>query len=370
MRNPALLLLLLLVLISGCKGQQEAAHHGVNIIEDSQLLAIYERNGYDEVFIITPKGEEVAHYALVPKNDSSSISLPEGATEISVPLERIILDSEVYGGALEDLDSENAIAAMFDASFVTSPVLSRKLKDGAIIDVGNPSSPNLEKIIALKPEAVILSFFEGMNVASFDKAGAPIVKMYDLQESSPVGRAEWIRLLGRLVGKGYEADSIFSSVKENYNNLKKTSDSFNDNKPKVLTELMYQGIWNVAGGKSYQARIIEDAGGKYFKMNDTSNITLNLTPEQVMKDGRDADIWIIRYYGSSQELENVLMSDPVYREMKPFKTNRVFFSDTSKTGLFREFPFHPDLLLQDYQSIFSNDSLKNMRYFELLDISN
>lgn len=367
MRNIFYLLIISLFFVIACVacGDKEyASPHGVNCMEDSELLAIYERDGYDEIFIANPKGEEIAHYILIKEEKDSSINYPEDAVKIIVPVKSLVLDSEVYAGALEELNSDDLISGIFDASYITSPKLKNKISEGNIKDLGQPSSPNIEQLMSLQPDAMLISYFEGMNAQGLDKTGTPILKMYDLQESSPLGRAEWIKLLGRLSGQEDKADSIYEKVKEEYNLLKQSNGT--GNKPKILMEMVYEGSWNVAGGKSYQASLIKDAGGKYFKEDNPSVGSLFLAPEQVIIDGGDSEIWLIKFYGDRQTLKSILDSDPIYKDFTAYKNGNIYFSDTSKSGIFREFPFHPEKLLRDYVTIFSGDSISGLLYFERL----
>lgn len=350
------------MILTGCGRTPQNHPHGVNVMEESELIAIYDREGYDEVYIVSPKGDEVAHYVLVESD--SIMDFPEGAEIIRVPVESMVIDSEVYAGALEELGAANLITGLFDARYITSSDLQKRLQGRQIQDVGQTSSPNSERILKMQPGAIVISYFDGMQTREIDKLEIPIIKMYDLQEASPLARAEWIKFLGRLSGKAEKADSIFTEVKGDYNSIRRQKkDSI---APKVLTEIIYEGVWNVAGGHSYQSALIKDAGGRYFKADDESAVNLNLAPEQVLLEGGDADVWLIRYFGDARALRQILDSDPLYGELKAYKNGNIYFSDTSRSGLFREFPFHPERLLEDYTVIFSGDSVTPMRYFEKL----
>lgn len=349
-----------------CK-EKGGSSHGTNFMEDSELLAIYDREGYDEVYIVSPAGDEVAHYVLIDRDDTVTYDLPEGAVEVRVPLRRTVLDSEVYAGAIEQLASSEMIAAMLDASYITSPGLKKRLEGGSIIDAGQSLQPNVEKIAGLEPDAILISYYDGMQTQGLEKLGVPVIKMYDLQESTPLGRAEWIRLLGRLAGKEEAADSIYEDVKRKYTALTSEGAIKEGESPKVLTEIIYKGTWSVPGGKSYPAALIKDAGGRYFKEGDKAPVTLNLPPEQVLAEGGDADIWLIRYYGSAEDLAGILESDPLYSGVKAYNEGNVYVSDTSTSGLFREFPFHPEYLLEDYRVIFTGDTVTPLRYFRKLE---
>lgn len=358
------LLLTLTALLGGC-GVGEQGHRGTNVMEDSDLIAIYERDSYDEVIIANRKGKDVGHYILVERGDSIPAEAADKKAEIiRVPAASVATDSEVYAGMMEELGAAELISGMLDAGYVTSSTLKERIKKGEIADFGNPSQPNTEKMISAAPDAILISYYDGMQTEGIEKTGIPVVKMYDLQETTPLGRAEWIKLAGRLAGRSEKADSIYEAVKSAYLEIGKEKGT----EPKVLTEIMYEGSWDVAGGDSYQARLIEDAGGNYFKKGTKGKVALHLSPEQVLTEGGDADIWLIRYFGGEDELREILRSDPVYGEIKAYKEGNIYFSDTSESGLFREFPVHPELLLEDYRIIFSGDTTATPRYFRKLDL--
>ena len=353
-----------LVIASCANGGKEK--DGENIMTCSSNIALYQREGYTEAVIYNSAGNPVAQYALVPKEGGGGIDIPDNLDEIKVPVSNLILDSEVYAGVLEELGSVEAIKGMFDSNFATSPSLRGKIEAGIIEDLGNTSSPGLEKIIGLDPDAILISYFDGMQASNLDGLGVPIIKMLDLQEPDPLGRAEWIKFIGRLIGKAEIADSIYNGVEEAYSRMQHTTGK-TGSKPKILSDLMYQGVWYVPGGKSYQAQLIQDAGGEYFKKEDPTPVTLNLSSEQVLDEAGDADIWIIRHYGSEEELKTILASDPVYRQIKAYKNGQIYYSDTSTSGLFREFPFHPERLLKDYKLIFNSDTTEQPKYFNKLN---
>lgn len=360
-------LILSLLSICACR-KAEHRSNGTNIIEEAELMAIYNRSGYDEVFIVNARGDEVAHYVLVDRDDTTHFDLPEGAVELRVPLQNVIVDSEIYASAFEELGASDVLSGIFDAQYVTSPSLASKVSRGTIKGLGPTSSPDAETIVKLNPDAILVSYFEGMQTQGLDKLGIPIIKMFDLQESSPLGRAEWLRFIGLLAGKEVSADSLFTLTRNKYADLKRQGGEGNTaESPKVLTELIYEGSWYVPGGKSYQAALIGDAGGNYFKKEDGRTASLNLTAEQVLGEGGDADVWLIRFFGDEEQLRAVLESDPIYGRVKAYKDGNIYFSNTAESGLFREFPFHPDLLLQDYRVIFSGDSTTTLRYFKRLE---
>lgn len=353
-------------LFTACTPRNISEADGTDEFGDAELISLYDRGSYEEVVVASPDGKEVARYILLGKTDSMPADKPDNAVVLRVPLSSLAIDSEVYASALEELGCRECVKGMFDAQFVTSPGLKPLVENGNISNLGAPSSPAVEKLLELQPEAVMVSYYDGMQMTGIDRLGVPLLKMYDLQEMSPLGRAEWLRFIGRLAGKSEMADSIYDSVKKRYISLTSDVDTVAF-RPKVLTDTPYEGVWYVPGGASYQANLLKDAGGNYFKGSDRSTGSLNLSMEQVLDGGADADIWLIKAFDFTPTLTSLKAENPLYEELKPFKTGDIYYSDTSRSGLFREFPFHPDLLLEDYRKIFTGKNLAELRYFKKIE---
>ena len=95
-------------------------------------------------------------------------------------------------------------------------------------------APDIERIIALNPEAILLSPFENSGgYGKLDKLHVPIIEAADYMESSPLGRAEWMKFYGMLFKKDGnapktalaascepKADSLFAKIEKEYLKLK------------------------------------------------------------------------------------------------------------------------------------------------------
>lgn len=81
----------------------------------------------------------------------------------------------------------------------------------------------------------------------------PIIECADYMETSPLGRAEWMKFYGLLTGKEQEADSLFKSIEKEYLSLKQIAKDVT-NRPTVISELKYSSAWYVPGGKALQQK--------------------------------------------------------------------------------------------------------------------
>lgn len=96
------------------------------------------------------------------------------------------------------------IVGVCDAQYIQIPDIQKRLRlaegaKGKIEDCGSSMSPNIERIIALKPDAIILSPYEGQSLGRLGKLGVPIILAADYMETSSLGRAEWMRFFAWLV---------------------------------------------------------------------------------------------------------------------------------------------------------------------------
>lgn len=362
----ALLFFFCFLLFSCSGGGREQIEGGKEIITEAELLQIQDFDNHTIVSILNAKDSTgiVARYVLLNDTATEPANLPEDATIIRTPLKRMLVYSTVFASALDELGKVDVVKGVVDAQYFRLPAVKAGLEAGSISDVGTASSPSIEKVVMLKPEAILLSIYEGMDVGGLEKANVPIIKFADNLESKPLGRAEWIRFLGRLVGETQKADSIFFAVRDSYNALK-TNTTAAKKTPKILTDNIYQGVWYVPGGRSYQANMIADAGGAYFMNKNASVGSLPLSFEEVLANGEDADLWLLKTFADLTDSEALKKMDERYSRFAPFRNGNIFYCNSAQSSVFEDIPFHPDLLLREYMFIFSNQP-DSLRYFKRL----
>lgn len=321
----------------------------------SRLLRASDCGTYRRVDVVDPwDTTRLLHtYILVDSGTPDSGHLPEG-TVVGVPLRRSIVYSSVHQRVFDMLDACGAIAGVCDAEYVSNPALLAGLSDGSVADCGNNMSPTIEKIVAARPDAVVLSPYETSgNYGKLGNAGIPIVECADYMEASPLGRAEWIRFFGMLLGRETEADSIFAATEQEYLRLKKLASS-TGKRPTVLVDGIYGQGWSVPPRMSTTAHFINDAGGRNpFDYLDGAAGTTPLSPEQVLSKARDADLWLFRYYQKEDmTLAQMERDHPVYSRFEAFANGRVLGCNTARVAYYEEVPFNPHLLLAELTAIF------------------
>ncbi|MBR5102492.1 MAG: ABC transporter substrate-binding protein [Muribaculaceae bacterium] len=336
-------------------------------IKYAQLLSINHGNGFTEVKIADPwnEGSTLHTYVLVHRDSVVPANVPQG-TVVRVPLERALVYSAVHTGVMKELGHIGAVAGITDASYFTDPDMVSAINNETVADCGSSMAPTIEKVINLRPDGILLSPYQDAAYGQVTQLGIPIIECADYMEFTPLGRAEWIKFYGELLGERERADSIFTAVETAYEQCKLNAANAKS-KPVVLTETIYNGMWNVPGGKSYMARLLLDAGADYpWSDNDnTGSLALDFT--QVLEKAQNADVWLIKSYAihSLADLEGAYSLNSSF---KAFKQGKVYSCDTKATRFFEEFPFHPEILLQEYTAIFHPEIAKDYqpRYFKPL----
>jgi len=344
-------LLLLTVLVFSCGGRQTTAPQAegdtVRFKYATQLSVVR----YEDYTVATLKnpwkeGMILHQYVLVPKSQGS-LPMIHGATIIRTPLSRSMIFSTVHCAMLMDLGKQDCIAGVADLKYIKIPWIQQQVKEGKISDVGDGLSPVIEKIIDQRPDALFLSPFENSGgYGKLEDIDIPIVECAEYMESSPLGRAEWLRFYGMLFGCEQKADSLFETIDQNYNALKALAQNKTQ---KVLLDKVTGSVWYVPGGKSTIGRMIQDAGGTNPWASDVHQGSVSLPFESVLEKAGDADIWLFRYSSDHDITYDELGSEHHgYNQFKAFRNQQVYGCNVEQSLFYEETPFHPDWLLNDF----------------------
>ncbi len=352
-------------------GSGQESHGNTVEIKYSKNLSIEEFDGYTKVIIRNPWDTSKTLQKLVLLEEGVGIdrTLFNGGEEvITVPLKKSVVFSAIHNSLIKELGEPGAVVGICDVDYIKEPEVQEMIRSGNLADCGNSMAPNIEKIISLDPDATLLSPYEtGGMEDKLRKVGIPIVECADYMESTPLGRAEWVKFFGRLYGKEREADSLFKETERKYLTLSGEARK-SGTRPKILFDRLYGGVWSVPGGRSTIGRLINDAAGTNPFGKEEKAGSLNLSGEQVLYEAGDSDFWFIRYAGSDLTKDALIKDKQLYGEFKAYKDGKIYFSDTTTSGIFEDFAFHPDLLLgQLIEIIHPELNIKcEKEYFNLL----
>ena len=303
-------------------------------------------------------------YVLVDRERPLPVGLPEGNI-VRTPLQRVVVYSAVHCGMLDELGVGDRIVGVCEPRYIDLDFIRDGVARGAIADLGEASSPDVEKVIDLAPDIIIASPFKNVGYGRIEKTAIPIMECVDYMEVTPLGRAEWMRFMALFFDRGQRADSLFRQTAAAYDSLCRMTDTVGV-RPTVLSEKKYGSAWYVPGGRSYIANLYRDAGADYIWADDPSTGSVPLAFETVFEKGQGADFWLIKY-NAPQELTYAELQTEyeTYRHFDAFKNRNIFVCNTGKTPYYEEMPMHPDRVLGDLIEIFHPGTIPGyrLRYF-------
>lgn len=307
-------------------------------------------------------------YVLVPKDKALPRTLPSG-TVIRVPLSKSLVYSAVHCGLVEELGAAGQIGGVCDVKYMHRPFVQEGCRQGTIVDCGTSANPDIERIIDLRPDAILLSPYQNNNgYGRLSKLDIPLIECADYMETSALGRAEWMRFYGLLYGKSGYADSLFTQVEERYKRLKNRA-LLSSSSYSLLADLKYGAVWYVSGAYTPMGRLYEDACGRYAFADLKQSGAVPMSFEAVYDKAGESDFWIIKYNRPQDMTYDDLEAEYAgYARFKAFKERRVYGCNTARIPYYEETPFHPDRLLADMIQILHPEiQLEGgLQYFSLL----
>lgn len=363
------------LLLSACGGGSKTSSlqaEGDTVrMKYSSLLQIVKHADYTVVTIRNPWDTlKVLHtYLLADREKPLPEHLPEG-TVVRTPLQKSVIYSSVHCSLWSELDELKGIGGVCGLEYIKLPQIQEGCRNGSIVNVGNSMNPDIERIIDLHPDAILLSPFE--NSGGYGRVGKlniPIIECADYMETSALGRAEWMRLYGLLLGKEAQADSLFAGIEKEYLTLTQQVKSQNLKRPTVISEMKNSSAWYIPGGNSTMGRLYQDAGADYVFASLSNSGSVPLAFETVFDRGGNADIWLIKYNQPQDKTYSELERDYApYARFKAFQDRKVYGCNTNHVPFYEESPFHPELLLKDLIKIFHPELLPDydLKYFSNL----
>ncbi|WP_245574812.1 ABC transporter substrate-binding protein [Aequorivita capsosiphonis] len=345
-----------------CKNEtKNSTKTASSIISESSIkyAKSFEVSTFDGYKIITltnpwPGTEQTFKYALVEEN--GSLPNPEDYDAVvQIPVKRLVVTSTTHIPSLEMLGEIESLVGFPNLSYISSEKTRERISEGKITELGKNEDINTEILIDLNPDVVIGFAIDGNNstFSTIQKTGIPVLYNSDWTETSPMGKAEWIKFFGLLFKKEKRADSIFNSIEKEYLSAKETASKASKT-PTVISGAMFKDVWYMPQGDSWAAKFIEDANGKYLWKNTSGTGSLSLNLESVIEKGHEAEVWIGP--GQFTSMDEIKNASQAYAQFKAFKDGDVYSYSMKKgpTGgviYFELAPNRPDLVLKDHVKI-------------------
>ncbi len=382
---------------------------------------------YAEAIVANPwkAGTLLHRYILIPKGKEGDETVARLALQrtsgmgcttdtVRTPVERSAVFIAPHCQLMYELGCQQAIRGVCDLNYINIPDVRKRAASAgkasagnasaqnSIVDCGSSMAPDIERIIALKPEAILVSPFENSGgYGKLDKLHIPIIEAADYMESSPLGRAEWMKFYGMLFGKDknisttaagkasgaaagkaseatagkaseatlpasceLRADSLFAQIEKEYLKLKAEAGKL----PKglsILTERKMGNVWYVPGGQSTIGILLKDANARYIFSDDKHSGSLPMSPEQILAKGSQVDVWAFKYFGGAPLSQVQLLQEyDGYKALAAFNRGNIYQVDTSTVPYFELTSFHPELLLREFIILAHGERFGKLRFYK------
>ena len=308
--------------------------------------------------------ENTAGFNIEIQNDTSTITIyspwQNGQVmqqlDFSHPYERIVCTSATHLGFISELGMTDKVVGVCRPNRIYN--LSEEDRD-RITDIGDDMQPSMEKILLLNPDLVILyTYAQGDPIpAQVEALGIPILYCNEWTETTPLARAEWIRLFGAVLGCLPRADSIYNAVCEAYNTTQHDTTLYNST-PRIMSGMSWRGTWYVPAGGTFMGNLFRDAGAQYKYEDNPSTASIPLTMEHALQDFATTDIWVGCEANTLQELAAI---DSKHTWFKAYQTGQVYnfrrrLLPSGANDFWESGTVHPERILSDLKKVLHGDT--------------
>lgn len=257
----------------------------------------YYKGGYT-MLTTTMDGQR---FLIVPEEKEIPEGVEEDVVVLQCPMKNIYLVASAVMDMFRELEGLNTItfSGLKEESWYIEEAKTA-MANGDMRYAGKYSKPDYELLVSEGCTLTIQNRMISHSPEVIEKLwdfGIPVMIEYSSYESHPLGRVEWIKFFGALLGKEEEAEKIFErqvAILDRVSADEKTDQTV------AFFFITSNGLVQVRQSSDYVPKMIELAGGKYIFENlgdsETKRSTMNMQIEEFYNGAKDADFLI---YNSS-----------------------------------------------------------------------
>ena len=282
---------------------------------------------------------------IVPEGGTVPKGLAKDLVVLQQPVDHIYLPATSVMALFDALDALGRISFVGSKTWYTENAV-RAMENGDFVYAGKYNTPDYEMLLGGGCELSIESTMILHNPEVKEKLieiGIKTVVERSSYEDHPLGRTEWIKVYGAILGLEDKADAVFNEQMEKVKALEALAPT-----GKTVAFFYVNTAGNVVTYKSegYLPAMIRIAGGKYIfsdlgKEDDTGKLsTVNMSMEQFYHSAVDADFIIYNCSIAAQlhTIDDLTSLSPVLADFKAVKegsawcTTESMYQQTDKMG--------------------------------------
>jgi len=373
-------LLLMAVLIMGLStgvygAEKEDSHreikgltydHSMELSYAEEFSVDYYEGGYALITI-----DQSGEFLVVPEGRKAPEGLDGDITVLQQPVSNIYLvatSAMDLFRAIDGIDSIRLSGTKENGWYIQEA--KDAMESGKMIYAGKYNAPDYELILnegcGLAIESTMI-YHNPEVKEKLEQFGIPVLVERSSYESHPLGRTEWMKLYGVLLGREDQAEKVFE---EQSSKLEKVLSAENTGKTVAFFYINSTGAVNVRKSGDYVSEMIRLAGGKYVPedtgSNDNALSTMNMQMEEFYAKAKDADyiIYNSTIDGELTTIDELLSKSELLADFKAVKNGNVWctgknlFQETTGLGT----------MIEDIHTILTEDdaSLEELTYMHRL----
>ena len=332
----------LLLLLGGCGRTETAAQErntdisqeltytgSMDLVYAEKFAVDYYEDGYALITV-----NQDMQYLLVPEGMEAPEDLAEGIAVLQQPVDHIYLVASAVMDMFVSMDALDAVrfSGLQESGWYIEEA-REAMEAGDILYAGKYSTPDYEQILAegcgLAVENTMIYHTPEVK-EQLENFGIPVLVDYSSYEAEPLGRTEWVKLYGLLIGKEEAAEEAFQSEMEAFQSIQESEEDIGDEKSVAFFYITANGEANVRKSSDYLAKMIDMAGGEYIFRNlgdeESASSTETMQMEEFYAGAKDADyiIYNSTIDGELSSLDELLAKSPLLKDFKAVESGNVF----------------------------------------------
>lgn len=274
-------------------------------------------------------------YLLVPEGKQAPQGLNSKITVLQQPLDNFYLAASSAMDLFDELDALDCITMTSTAQKDWSlPHVTQAMQQGKLQYIGKYNTPDYETLLAKKCQIAVESTMITHNPEvkeQLEKLNIPVLVEHSSYEAHPLGRMEWIKLYGLLLGKTEEAEKFFDEKVQQVNRIQTTDTG----KTVAFFYISSTGSVNVRKPGDYVSKMIDMAGGSYIptaqqlNVEDNALSTMNMQMEAFYAAAKDADyiIYNSTVEGDLQSISQLTEKSSLLKDFKAVRNGNVWCTE-------------------------------------------
>ena len=284
--------------------------------------------------------------ALLAIGEDRFLILPEGMDEPGFETDAVIIKrplTHIYMAASSAIDLVICLDSLDKIRFTSTtranwalePVV-QALDDGSLLYTGKYSAPDFEMLLEEKCDLAVESTMIYHSPAikeQIETLEIPVMVEKSSYETHPLGRVEWVKVYGLLLGREDEAETFFNAQTAQLEDLQTLA---GDTCTVAFFHINTVGAAVVRKPGDYVSKMIQMAGGTYVPAEleieeENALSTMNLQMEAFYYGAKDADILIYNSTidGKLDSIEQLLGKSSLLADFKAVQNGNVWCTEQS-----------------------------------------